>query len=252
MMTRTVAGLILASCLGVSTAHAGWSADATVERFTWHEHTAPIEVRENGPRYAVGASFVQPRTSGPLFAARASVWGGNVDYTGSFQFDATKAASGASTYVGGTVAGELRYRWPVLDATGAIQLDRWRRRLSASQREDYTITSLRLGLEHNASDGHPFLAGGGFAFTLDTSERATLEEAGVPYELSFSPGLGSHPYAHAGYRVGPRVTVLAYWDGMTMGRSNSIVLLKRGRPQAIVSQPPTDMTTLGLRMVYGW
>jgi hypothetical protein len=195
-------------------------------------------VRETGPRFALGLGFDQPKQRGVLFAYHGRVYVGNVSYNGSFQFDSTKAAHGSSTYLGTTQGAELRYRWPqTIDALAGLDVDWWRRRLSTSQSEDYRIVSVRLG---------------GMRLLVSTDEDATITDAGVTYALSLSPGLGANPFVHGGYRITPDVQVFAYWDGMQLGRSNQIVLIRRGRPQAIIDQPATDMDVVGVRVVYGW
>lgn len=243
----------LASCLASTAARAQWSVDAAVERFGWREHISPIEVRELGPRVALGIGFLQRRARGPLFAYRGSLYGGGVDYDGSLQFDRTQAARGVSVYLGTTQAAELRHRWPaVVDAVAGLDLNVWRRRLSDTQREGYRVLSLRLGLDRPAAGSSRIVAGGGLRWLLATSEHATVSEAGVVYHLALSPGLGSNPYLHLGGRITPRITALLYWDGMSLGGSNEIVLHTGGRTQTVVFQPPTDVDVLGVRVAYGF
>ena len=243
----------LAGLLAPVAALAQWTSDATIEQFSWREHTSPIEVHETGPRFAAGLAFTQPGSRGFLFGYRGRVWGGNPSYTGSFQFDATKAAKGASTYLGTTQGAECRYRWGgVADALATVEWDLWTRRLSQSQSEDYRVVSVRAGVERPATATNPISGGLGMRFLLATDEAATITENRVTYDLSLSPGRGSNPYAHAGYRVASHVTLTGYWDGMQLGRSNQIVLLKRGRPQAIVSQPSTDVAVFGAGVSYRW
>jgi hypothetical protein len=239
--------------LAAAPASAQWSTDFAVEHFAWREHTSPIEVHESGPRLAMGVCFAPRTARGASLAWRGRVYGGSVGYEGSFQFDSTKAISGASTYVGATLSGQLGWRWPdVLDGFAALDVDAWSRRLSKDQRESYRILSARIGVERVATTTSPLSAGGGMRFLLATAEDATITSAGVAYDLSLSPGLGANPFLHAGCRVAPRVTVVGYWDGMRLGRSNQVVLLKRRQPQAVVFQPPTDMDVVGLGVVYGW
>ena len=240
-------------CLAVSSAHAQFSLEAGVEQFDWREHTTPIAVHESGPRYFGGAGFMQPKERGILFAYRGTVYGGSVDYSGSFQFDATRAASGASNYVGTAQSIEARWRWPgSADALAGVDLDIWNRQLSTTQEEKYRVVSLRLGVERVARAASRVTAGAGMRFLVATHEGATIDEAGVTYQLSLTPGLGANPFAHAGYRLVSHVLVLGDWDGMSLGRSNQIALLKRGRPRAFVSQPDTDVTRLGVRIAYAW
>jgi hypothetical protein len=227
--------------------------DAAVERFGWREHISPIEVRELGPRVALGIGFAQRKARGALFGYRASVYGGGVRYDGSLQIDRTQPAQGVSVYLGTTHAAELRHRWPgAVDAVAGLDLNVWRRQLSNTQREEYRILSGRLGLDRPVTRSSPIAVGGGLRWLLATSEHATLSEAGVVYHLALSPGLGWNPYLHLGGRIAPRVTALAYWDGMRLDRSNEIVLRTGGRTQTIVFQPATDVDVLGVRVAYGF
>jgi hypothetical protein len=236
-----------------STAHAQIHVEAGVENYDWREHTTPIAVHEHGPRFSFAAGVMQPRDRGLLFAYRGELYGGNVDYNGSFQFDATKAATGGATYLGTTQRAEARWRWPATaDAVLGVEYETWKRELSAAQEESYRTVSVRLGVEHMAGLASRVVAGGGIRFLVATGEDASITDSGIKYALALKPGLGSNPYLTAGYRVVPHVTVLGYWDGMSLGRSNQIALLKRGKPKAFVSQPDTDVTKLGVRVAYGW
>ena len=250
---RLAAATLALLAFRCSTAHAQWSVEGGVENFDWREHTTPIIVHEHGPRFSFGAGVLWPRERGLLLGYRGRVYGGNVDYNGSFQFDATQPTRGASTYLGTTQGGELRWRWPgTADAVLGLDYDAWRRQLSTTQEEHYRVISLCAGAEHVPGNTSRLVLGGGMRFMLAAGEDATIEEAGVTYALGLKPGLGSNPFAHAGWRVVPHVTVLTYWDGMSLGRSNEIVLLKRGKPRAVVSQPDTDVTRVGVRVLYAW
>ena len=252
-MVRRSAFAVLLLAGFASRAHAQWSADVTVEQFDWREHTTPIVVHEQGPRFAAAVGYLLPKERGVLFGYRGALYAGDVDYNGSFQFDATTAAKGASNYVGTTQSAEARWRWPgIADALVGVDLDFWSRRLSTTQEEKYRVASVRLGAERVASDTSRLCGGIGMRILVATHEDATIEVGRDTYALSLSPGLGTNPYLHAGVRVWPHVTVLGYWDGMSLGRSNQVVLLKRGKPQAVVSQPDTDVSRVGVRVAYGW
>jgi hypothetical protein len=242
----------IASWVMATGASAQWSVEAGVEHFDWREHTTPIEVHESGPRFLVRGAYVQPRVRGLLVASRAALYGGGVAYDGSFQFDATRVARGTAVYSGAMLGAEARHRWPQADAVVGIEGELWRRRLGATQHEDYRIVSLRLGAERVAGASSRFGCGGGVRLLIATAETATVELDGVRHALSLSPGRGASPYASAAYRLAPRITLQASWDGMALGRSNSVVLSRRGRPRLAVSQPATDVRTLGVRLGYRW
>lgn len=243
----------IASTLAGSPALAQWALEAGVESFDWREHTTPIEVHEHGPRFSLTGGWMLPRKRGPLLAARAEVYGGSVEYDGSFQFDATKAATGHSAYLGTILAAQVRWRWAGLaDAVAGIEHEAWKRQLTSTQEEKYRIVSLRLGAERVATTTSPLVAGGGVRVMLATAEDATVEFSGISYHLDLEPGRGSNPYLFAGVRVHPRVTIVGTWDGMRLGRSNTIALVRPFQPTATVWQPKTDVSRLGIRLRYGW
>jgi hypothetical protein len=107
-------------------------------------------------------------------------------------------------------------------------------------------------VERTATRSSPIVAGGGLRCVMATREHTTIPVAGVVHHLTLSPGLGLNPYLHVGCRVAPRVTALAYWDGMRLGRSSEIVLRGGGPTQTIVFQPATDMDVIGVRVAYGF
>jgi hypothetical protein len=250
----------LASCLAALAlslapvdARAQWSVDVAIERFSWREDVSPIVVRELGPRVALGVGFAQQRARGVLLGYRASLYGGGVKYHGSLQTDPTQPARGTPVYLGTTQEADLHYRWPgAVDAVAGLDLNVWSRRLSDTQSEGYWILSGRLGVERPATRSNPIVAGGGLRWLLAARERTTIPEGGVVHHLTLSPGLGRNPYLHLGCRVAPRVTALAYWDGMRLGRSGEVVLRGGGPTQTIVFQPATDVDVLGVRITYGF
>jgi hypothetical protein len=228
------------------------SASAAIERFTWREHTSPLEVRENGPRFSGRVAYALPVTKGPLLGAALGIYGGGVRYQGSFQFDSTTAARGTSEYLGTRVTGEARWRWPRLDAVVGYDYDSWQRRLSVRQKENYRVGSGRLGLEHLASAKDPFEAAVGLRRLLSTGEDASVVFEDVAYALHLEPGLGTTFYGRLGAHVAPHAFAVATVDGMHLGRSNFIELRKRGKPQAKVYQPQSDLDLVGVRLEVRW
>lgn len=250
-LRRGLLGVALASCLLGTDARAEWVVEASAEHFALREHITPIEVHEDGPRGGLAIGFTQPKTRGLLVAYRGIVYGGNVGYNGSFQFDRTEPARGASIYLGTTQAAELRYRWPrAVDAIAGLDVDVWRRRLSTTQYEDYRFLSGRVGLRRPPTGPGRVVGGAGVRFLLATAEHAKVTDAGLSYRLILSPGLGVNPFLDVGYQVAPRVTLIAYWDGMRLGQTDPVVLRKNGRPQVTVFQPATDVDVVGVRLAY--
>jgi hypothetical protein len=247
-------GLLLAALvtgLAAADARAQWSVEIGVEHLSWHEDVSPIEVRERGTRGVIGVGFAQRRPRGALLAYRGSAYGGGADYRGSLLFDRTTPAQSTSVHLGTVHSVELRNRWPeAVDAVVGLEFELWRRRFSQTQREDYRVLSGRLGIEKPATPSRRIVAGGGLRWMLAASERATFTEAGVTYRVALSPGLGWNPYLRLGHRLTPRVTALAYWDGMRLGRSPEVALSLGGTTQARVYQPESDVNVLGVRVRY--
>lgn len=248
-----VAIAALATAFVCPPARAQWSLDAGVEYFDWSEDTAPIAVHEHGPRFLLGGGWALPRKQGPLVAFRGELYGGVVTYDGALLLDPTTPVSELTGYFGTTQAAQLRWRWAgTVDAVAGVEYEIWGRRLSSSQEETFRVTSLRLGGEHVASARHPFVAGGGVRFMLSAHEQTRIEYAGAAFDVDLEPVADSNPYLHLGYRVAPHLTLLGYWDGMHLGRSNTVTLVTPARATVYVWQPASDMWRLGVRAVYGW
>ena len=224
-----------------------------MERFDWREDTAPIEVHEHGPRFFLGVGWMLPKKQGPLLAYRGELYGGSVTYDGALLFAPATPATGSTTYLGTTQAVQGRWRWPeVVDAVVGLEYEAWERRLSETQEETFKIVSLRLGAEHLASDRHPFTAGGGVRVMLAAREETTVPFAGRTLVIDLEPEPGSNLYLQAGYRVAPHVTLLGYWDGMRLGRSNTVTLVIPPSTTVQTWQPASDMWRLGIRVAYRW
>ena len=224
-----------------------------MERYDWREETDPIEVHEHGPRFLVGGGWMQPKEQGLLLAYRGELYAGNVTYDGSLLFAPATPVHGQTTYFGTTQALQARWRWAEqADAVVGVEYETWKRRLTSTQEETFQVVSLRLGAEHLANDRNPIAGGGGVRIMLATGEEATVAYAGTTYALVLEPGPGSNPYLHAGYRFTPHVTLLGYWDGMRLRRSNSVTLGTAPGPVLQAWQPATDMWRLGIRVAYAW
>jgi hypothetical protein len=227
--------------------------DAGVEQYDWREDTSPIVVHEHGPRLFLAGGWMLPRTQGLLVAYRGELYGGSVTYDGSFLLDPARSATGSSNYLGTTQAAQVRWRWAgTADAVVGVEYETWKRRLTTTQEETYRIMSLRLGAEHMASARHPIVAGAGVRITLATGEETTFEFSGVSYAIALEPGNGSNAYLHGGYRVAPHLTLLGYWDGMHLGTSDTIALVRPSQPTLYLWQPAVDTWRVGIRAVYGW
>jgi hypothetical protein len=250
-MRRYASIAFLLLSLLASDARAEWRVTAGTSQFSWSEHTSPLEVKESGPLFVLGTHLTQNREAGFLLGYRGEYFMGQVGYSGANLFAQTVATSGNTVYMGTTQEGQMRYRVrDVLDAIGALDLDVWRRELSASQREDYRIVSIRLGAEHRAPTRDPWLAGAGIKWTVSTREDAHFTALGFDDDPILTPGGSITPYAQAGYTFGRRWTVSASYDAFDFGRSDPVRLSKR-RARTVSYQPASEMRNIGIRLEYG-
>jgi hypothetical protein len=249
---RTSISILAALLLLVApAARAEWRVSAGTQHFNWVERTSPLEVKESGPLFGLGTHLAQNVAKGWLPVYRADYFVGQVAYDGANLFAQTVAASGNTVYFGTTQEGQLRYRaGESLDAIGALGLDLWRRRLSASQMEDYRIVSVRLGAEHRAPAHDPWRLAAGVKWTVSTREDAHFTALGFDNDPILTPGESVSPYGEAGYTFGRRWTVIASYDAFHFGRSDPVRLSKR-RAQTVSYQPASDMRRLGIRLEYG-
>ena len=238
----------LVCLLAATPALAQFNIETGIEAFRWREHTDPINVKESGPRVAFGAGYSMPQTSGPLFTVFGRVYTGSVDYNGALLSSPGTAATGTTKYLGGTEGGSLRYRLPTsIDAVLGLEFDQWRRELTPDQREFYRFTSVRLGIERQATLVSPWIAGGGLRFLVSSNEDATFTDASGVTEVTLKPGLGTNGYLHFGVRFTPHFTALGYWDGMRLEESDPVPI----GGNTVVFQPKSDMDLYGIRLVYG-
>src|SRR5262245_55377001 len=146
-MPRRLLFAILLLAIPTHRAHAQFRAAAGIEHFHWSEHVDP-EVQENGPRFTILLGWTQPGSSPVRAGYQGTYYGGYVKYRGSLLFEPGTSASGTTSYSGTSQEARVNVRaGSLLDVVGSIGFDLWLRRLTADQREDFTVTYVRLGLE---------------------------------------------------------------------------------------------------------
>lgn len=247
--------LVLAAALGAllpGMALAAWSLSGDVEHFRWRESTTPA-VSEDGIRYGVGGGWLPAKNSGWLLGWKGKLYWGSVDYDGALLFSNTPA-QGTTRYSGAVNEFLVVYRpadsrFDRVDFVGSLGLDAWERRLSAQQREDYTIVFVRLGVDYNVRANQGWFGGGGIKKPLFAREDAHLRDIGFDQNPTLTPGKDPSLYAQVGYRFTPKWSLLGYYDSYRFGRSRA-ERVTSGGASFQVFQPESRMDVLGVRLVH--
>jgi hypothetical protein len=246
----TLAALLLLAS-GMGSAAAEWSASAQAEYFQWRESTSPA-VTERGPRVGLGLGWIEDRESGWLPAWRGRLYGGSVDYRGTFLLT-DEPAAGTTNYTG--IVNELQaiYRSSSVQYVGGIGWDYWERRLSARQKETYFVAFLRLGADLGARKARAWFGGGGIKYPLAVREDAHLEDIGFDQNPPLRPGRALSLYAELGYRFDRHWSLLGTYDSYRFPRSGSVqASADRTFPGTTFNlfQPESRMDALGLKLRY--
>jgi hypothetical protein len=243
-------------------AHAGWSITGDVEHFRWAESVAPRGVTETGPMFGIGGRYSQDRPAGWQFGWHGRLYLGSVDYDGSF-LDTGAPARGTTEYTGLVNEIQTVYRLPGnplgLELVSGLIGDYWNRQLSADQREEYWIGSLRLGLQADRRESTGWFGGGGLKYPFYTREDAHLTEIGFSSNPRLEPKGAMSFYADLGYRFSRNWSLAAYYDSYRFKQSDptpsiSNPFISRCTPPGgcQLVQPTTDVDTLGLRVQYSF
>lgn len=232
-----------------------------LERFRWREETEP-RVTESGPLFGLGLGWTQARDFGWRWGYRGRLYFGSVDYQGSF-LGTNIALSGTTDYSGLSNEGQLIYRFPGsrygMEFVSGLILDYWNRQLSADQREEYWIASLRLGLNFDRRTARGFFGGAGVKLPFWTREDAHLTEIGFNANPRLEPKGDLSLYAEAGYRFAPAWSLTAYYDGYRFRESaptptvvNPFVSGCGGPGGCTLVQPTSRLDSVGLRLRYSF
>lgn len=234
---------------------AQFSIGAGIEHFTWSEQVSP-SVDERGPMQSLWIRYVQPKSEGWLLGYEGKLYTGDVTYTGS-----TLPLSGPSVPVTSTTSYsgmrhefDVRRRWtprnryPMAILAG-IGVDQWQRQLSASQREDYRIGYVRLGLEADTIEDQGWTAAGGVKYPFYTHEDAHLTAIGFSSNPTLSPGKQLSIYLQAGYRLNRDLQIIGYTDGYRFSESKQVGVSYGGTPMAVY-QPASTLRVYGIRLEY--
>jgi hypothetical protein len=258
---KAILAAALAALAASTPAHAGWSITGDVEHFRWAESTEP-RVTETGPMFGIGGRYSQDRPAGWQWGWRGRLYLGSVDYNGSF-LGTGAPASGTTEYTGLVNEARLVYRLPGnalgLEFVSGLIADYWNRQLSADQKEQYWIASLRLGLQADRRESTGWFGGGGLKYPFYTREDAHLTEIGFSSNPRLEPKGAMSLYADLGYRFNRNLSLAAYYDSYRFKESDPTPRITNpfisgctppGGCRLI--QPTTDVDSLGLRLQYSF
>jgi hypothetical protein len=245
---RRLLFVIVLLALPASPARAQFRAAAGIEHFHWAEHVDP-EVQENGPRFTILLGWRQPGSSPVRAGYQGTVFAGSAHYRGSLLFEPGTAASGTTNYSG--TAQEARVSVlaaPNLDVIGGLGFELWLRRLSADQREDFTVTYFRLGVE-GSTVTRAWTFAAGLKFPMSVSEDAHLDLLGFDENPKLEPRGKVSGYSDVTYRFATEWGVTGYIDGFHFGESDRVTLTDQDGTSVTLYQPAADLRTLGVRFV---
>lgn len=257
MSTRILAATLFVSALLPSVAAAGWEGGAGVEQYSWEEtlQSPPLSPKESGSRYALHLNWEENGDSGLLYAYRAKLYNGRVQYDTYTQLSYTPVST-HTNYNGMTHEGQLISRRNIgnyqLDYVGGLGWDSWRRTINMNQIEDFSIWFLRTGISlDQPMQGRGFHGSGGLKFPIKTSEDAHLDSMGYDANPQLSPGRSPSLYAELAYRTGKYWDIVGYYDSWRFSQSAPVTASSGGTLYSIV-QPQSHMNTFGLKALYSF
>jgi hypothetical protein len=235
---------------------AGWSITGDLERFRWSEAISP-GVTETGPLLGIGVRYSHDLPAGWEFGYRGRVYFGLVDYDGAF-LNTGAPADGSTAYTGFSNEVQAIYRLPAnpygVGLVGGLILDYWNRQLSADQREEYRVASLRLGV-HGERQG--WFGGGGFKYPFYAREDAHLTDIGFNSNPRLEPKGRASFYAELGYSFSRYLSLQAYYDSYRFSASEPTPSITNPSLPGCtppggcnIFQPASDWHSLGLRVQY--
>ena len=250
--------LIIAILAVTSSAQAAWDAGGGLEDYQWKEYPdgGTGTPRESGTRTALFVDWTQDGDRGALFAWRAKVYGGTVNYD-TFQQSTGAPVSTKTDYGGAVNEGQFFYRDNLgtykLDYLGGLGLDFWRRSIrntGGDQVENYYILFLRAGLRLAKSRQEAGLHGEiGIKYPISTRENAHLDSVGYTSNPTISPQGAVSGYAELGYRINARFDVLGYYDSWRFGRSANVAATDTAGTAWWIWQPKSNMDALGIKLL---
>lgn len=257
MSTRILAATFLASTLLPFAALADRESGSGLEQYSWQETlpNAALTPSEYGSRYALHLNWSEDADSGLLYAYRAKLYTGRVQYDTYTQFGYLPVSS-QSDYNGMTHEGQLISRRSMgnyrLDYVGGLGWDRWQRTTNLNQVEDYSIWFLRTGVSlDQPMQGKGFHGSGGLKLPFRTSEDAHPDSAGYGTNPQLEPGKSVSLYAELAYRPGKYWDIVGYYDSWRFKQSDDVTATS-GSTLYGIAQPQSSMNTFGLKAMYAF
>lgn len=239
-------------------AQAQLTLDLAPEYYYWHEkdpQTGRKFLDESGFRMALEASYKQPKEQGWLWAVRAKVYYGSVDYNGGIQDPSgTMSPFKATTRYRGALA-EARYGYRaklgqqyVIDTMFGAGVDYWFRDLPSSS--DPSILSydeyflpiyLKAGFDINPRVEKGWIASVGIKAPVYTKQWIKSDLGSV----TLNPTMRLSGYAQAGYQFTRHMSAIAFIDSYWFGKSDKV-----DTGFAAIQQPESYTYSIGLKL--GW
>lgn len=252
--------MLLATSIFAATfsAQAAWDVGAGTESYQWVEYPVGYSgnPKESGARSALFVNWTQDGDDGTLFAWRAKLYAGTVNYD-TFVSSTGAPVSTKTDYNGVASEGQEFYRYNLgayrLDQLGGLGLDYWRRSIrnpGGDQIEDYSILFFRAGLRLTKPGLEPGFHGEfGIKYPVWTREDAHLDREGYTSNPTLSPKGALSGYAEFGYRINARFDLLGYYDSWRFRRSADVIAVDTAGTTWAIWQPKSDMDTWGAKLL---
>lgn len=228
------------------------------EYFYWHEkdpQTGRKFLDESGFRTGLEFSYMPAKEMGWLWAGRAKLYYGSVDYNGTVQgFSGGNVPVKATThYRGALMEGRYGYRSHLgqdylLDIMGGAGIDYWFRDLPSSS--DPSILSydeyflpiyLKAGLDVRPKGETGWVAGLGLKAPVYTKQWIKSDLGSV----TLNPEMRLSGYAEAGYQFTKHMSAIVFIDSYWFGKSDPV-----DAGFTSVQQPESYTYSIGLKL--GW
>jgi hypothetical protein len=250
-MKRALAVAVVSSTMLIGgAAQAEWSAGAGFENFRWKETTTPT-VKETGLRWVLDLNYAQSKAPGISAGYNLKLYNGNVDYDGAGLFTGIPISS-ETHYRGVSNEVQAFYRTPnMVDFMIAAGWDRWRRKLSVAQQEDWDVLYARAGITVNSAVKQGIIGSLGVKYPLYTRENANFADLGATNNPRLKPGKGVSVYGSLGYRVNPSWDVYGYYDSFRFKASNTVAVQFPAGTGSFF-QPESKMDVVGMKVQYNF